>query len=98
MHVLELVEEYLNAVPELTISNEERERDEKLQLQNKNKQLTIQREEFENLKTDLEHQKSMAEGLMKIKNLEKLLRLMDKEDGLGRLEKYFDHLQETQNK
>ena len=64
----------------------------------KNKQLTIQREEFENLKTDLEHQKSMAEGLMKIKNLEKLLRLMDKEDGLGRLEKYFDHLQETQNK
>jgi len=96
MHVLELVEEYLNAVPNLTISNEERERAEKLQLKDKNKQLTIQREEFENLKTDLEHQKSMVVGLKKVKNLEKLLRLMDKEDGLGRLEKYFDQLQETQ--
>ena len=49
-HVLELVEEYLNAVPHLTISNEERERNEKLKLQEKNKQLTIQRDEFEDLK------------------------------------------------
>lgn len=40
-HVLELAEEYLNAVPDLTISNEER-------LMAKNTQLMKEKEEFEN--------------------------------------------------
>lgn len=92
----ECFNEFKKAIPELTVSNEHRERAQKVKLEEMNKKLTIDREEFENIKADLEEQKSMAEGWKKIRNLDRILRLLDKEDGLHRLEKRYDLLQENQ--
>jgi hypothetical protein len=57
-HVLELVEEYLNAVPHLTINNEERLKAENIRKQERIKQL-----EDEQDKKDEERFKKLEEGL-----------------------------------
>ena len=56
-HMLELAEEYLNAIPELTISDEERTkaenrrlRREKSEMQKKNEELLSMKEDIEKLK------------------------------------------------
>ncbi|MGI0023509.1 MAG: integrase [Nitrososphaeraceae archaeon] len=60
-HVVELVEEYLNAVPHLTISDEERVKAEKLKLEKEKTALEAKNEEIERLKEKFEedHKKVM---------------------------------------
>jgi hypothetical protein len=53
-HVLELVEEYLNAVPNLTISDEEREKTENKKLRMENKELYKKNIEISDLKKNQE--------------------------------------------
>lgn len=63
-HIFELIEEYLNAVPNLTISDEERAKAENLTLKRNNSELEIKNKIIEQLQQE---QIKMKEDLEKVK-------------------------------
>lgn len=65
-HIVELVEEYLNAVPNLTISDEEREKAQNKKLSIENKELYQKNLEIANLK---KNQEMMTRWMMRFKEL-----------------------------
>ena len=63
-HVIELIEEYLNAVPNLTISTEERIKAENLKLLKEKSELEHERQENKNLRNDLDTLKKSVNRLI----------------------------------
>lgn len=76
-HTLELVEEYLNAVPNLTISNEERIKAENLKLRKDNEK--IEKETLSKVEIKIQRFENKADRVMKaMANLDKkYLELLD---------------------
>ena len=56
-HMLELAEEYLNAIPDLTISDEERTKAENRRLRREKSEIQKKNEELQNMKEDMEKMK-----------------------------------------
>jgi hypothetical protein len=62
-HVLELAEEYLNAVPNLTISDEERAKAENCRLRKEKSELERKNEDLQKIRSELDETKRMVQIL-----------------------------------
>ncbi|MDE1767181.1 MAG: site-specific integrase [Thaumarchaeota archaeon] len=81
-HIMELIEEYLNAVPNLTISNEEREKVENMKLRKRTSELEEKIAEIEDLKRRMRimEKTRSKEDADKIEELERRIMMLEKTD------------------
>ena len=94
-HVLELVEEYLHAVPALTIDDAERKSIENEELRIKNESLTIQRDEFAKMQKQLAEHQSLLKHIDKLGFLQELCKNSNTKEGAKKFAEFMANRAQT---